>query len=382
MPRGISQDECDSREDRNRPVSADSDRATMRAAVVTELGEPVTDGDVELPVPGPGQALVKLETSGVCHTELHAAHGDWPVEPRPPFVPGHEGYGVVVAVGEGVTDREVGDQVGNAWLWSACVRCEYCRTGREKLCENQTNGGYRNDGSFGSYMLMFAAYAPRIPDETDPLEVAPILCAGVTVYKGSKATDTRPGQWVAIFGIGGLGHVAAQYARAMGLRVVAVDVDRATLDLARRLGAEVSVDGHDRDPVAEVQRQTGGVHGVLVTAMAPEPFSQATGFVRRGGTIVLVGLPPGDFPLPISDVVRPGLTVRGAIVGTLTAMAVGSIVGSGVVILPRRFGSEAECVRPIGRRRWRSRQRCPRSRAPVRCRRRCRPQRHRCSCRC
>lgn len=295
------------------PESAD---VTMRAAVVTELGAPLTVTEMALPTPGPGEVLVKLETSGVCHTDLHAAHGDWPVKPQPPFVPGHEGYGTVVAVGSGVTDLKIGDKVGNAWLWSACGRCEYCRTGWETLCESQRNGGYSVNGSFGDHMLVDATYAPRIPDGVDPLEVAPILCAGVTVYKGLKVTDTRPGQWVAISGVGGLGHVAVQYARAMGLRVVAVDIDDDKLALARRLGAEVTVNGRSLHAVDEVQQATGGVHGVLVTAVAPEPFSQAIGFARRGGTIVLVGLPPGDFPLRIFDVVLRGLTIRGSIVGT------------------------------------------------------------------
>ncbi|WP_201778153.1 alcohol dehydrogenase AdhP [Mycolicibacterium chubuense] len=289
---------------------------TMRAAVVHQLSSPLTIDELELPKPDYGEALVKLETSGVCHTDLHAAHGDWPVKPTPPFVPGHEGYGTVVAVGDGVDDLKVGDKVGNAWLWSACGRCEYCRTGWETLCEHQRNGGYTVNGSFGSYMLVNAAYAARIPDGVDPVEVAPILCAGVTVYKGLKVTDTRPGQWVAISGIGGLGHVAVQYATAMGLRVVAIDVDDAKLALATSLGAEVVVNARTADVVAEVRNATGGVHGVLVTAVHPEAFGQAIGLARRGGTIVFVGLPPGDFPASIFDIVLKGLTIRGSIVGT------------------------------------------------------------------
>ena len=288
----------------------------MQAAVVTGFGEPLSIEERDLPKPGYGEALVKLVTSGVCHTDLHAAHGDWPVKPTPPFIPGHEGFGTVVAVGEGVDDLQVGDMVGNAWLWSACGRCEYCRTGWETLCESQRNGGYSVDGSFGSYMLVDADFAARIPEGVDPVEVAPILCAGVTVYKGLKVTDTRPGQWVAISGIGGLGHVAVQYARAMGLRVVAIDVDDTKLDLATRLGAEVAVNARTADVVAEVQKATGGVHGVLVTAVHREAFGQAIGLARRGGTIVFVGLPPGDFPAPIFDIVLKGLTIRGSIVGT------------------------------------------------------------------
>ena len=288
----------------------------MRAAVVTGFGDPLQIVEMDLPTPGFGEALVRLETSGICHTDLHAAQGDWPVKPTPPFVPGHEGCGTVVAVGDGVEDLRVGDKVGNAWLWSACGHCEYCRTGWETLCESQRNGGYSVNGSFGSYMLVNAAYAARLPDGMDLLEVAPILCAGVTVYKGLKVTDTRPGQWVAISGIGGLGHIAVQYARAMGLRVVAIDVDDAKLDLAARLGAELTVNARTTDVVAKVQEAVGGVHGVLVTAVHPQAFGQAIGLARRGGTIVFNGLPPGDFPAPIFDIVLKGLTIRGSIVGT------------------------------------------------------------------
>ncbi|MDH6197752.1 propanol-preferring alcohol dehydrogenase [Mycobacterium frederiksbergense] len=289
---------------------------TMRAAVVAEFGAPLQVSELELPTPGPGEALVKLETSGVCHTDLHAAHGDWPVKPSPPFIPGHEGCGTVVALGPGVQGLKVGDKVGNAWLWSACGSCEYCRTGWETLCEQQRNGGYSVNGSFGSYMLVDADFAVRIPDGVDPVEVAPILCAGVTVYKGLKVTDTRPGQWVAISGVGGLGHIAVQYARAMGLRVVAIDIDDAKLALAGELGAEVTVNATTSDVVAEVQKATGGVHAALVTAVHPQAFGQAIGLTRRGGTIVFNGLPPGDFPAPIFDIVLKGLTIRGSIVGT------------------------------------------------------------------
>lgn len=290
--------------------------STMRAAVVTTFGKDLEVKDVEIATPGPGQVLVKNIASGVCHTDLHAAEGDWPVKPTPPFIPGHEGVGRVEAVGEGVTDLAVGDLVGNAWLWSACGVCEYCRTGWETLCESQSNGGYSVDGSFGQYMLVDAKYAPRLPENADPIEVAPVLCAGVTVYKGLKVTDTRPGQWVVISGVGGLGHVAVQYAVAMGLRVAAVDVADDKLQLAKHFGAEVLVNASETDPVAAIQQATGGAHGVLVTAVHPSAFGQAIGMVRRGGTIVFNGLPPGDFPAPIFDVVLKAITVRGSIVGT------------------------------------------------------------------
>ncbi|WP_167995986.1 alcohol dehydrogenase AdhP [Arthrobacter pigmenti] len=288
----------------------------MQAAVVNQFGADLAVQDVEVPTPGPGQALVRLVSSGVCHTDLHAAEGDWPVKPSPPFVPGHEGVGEVVSVGEGVTDVAVGDFVGNAWLWSACGTCEYCRTGWETLCESQQNGGYSVDGSFGQYMLVETRFAARIPDGVDLVEIAPVLCAGVTVYKGLKVTETQPGQWVVISGIGGLGHIAVQYAVAMGLRVAAVDIAEDKLALARRHGAEITVNAAFEDPATAIQEKTGGAHGVLVTAVHPSAFGQAIAMARRGGTIVFNGLPPGDFPAPIFAIVLKGLTVRGSIVGT------------------------------------------------------------------
>ena len=289
---------------------------TMRAAVVTAPGAPLIVTDVPIPSPGRHQALVKVKTSGVCHTDLHAAHGDWPVAPKANLIPGHEGYGEVVAIGKGVTTLEVGQIVGNAWLWSACGTCSYCRTGWETLCPEQQNGGYSVDGSFGEYMLVDERFAARIPEGADPVEVAPVLCAGVTVYTGLKMTGVRPGEWVVISGIGGLGHIAVQYARAMGMRVAAVDVDDAKLTLARKHGAEVTVNATKEEPGTAIQREIGGSHGVLVTAVHPRAFGQALAMTRRGATIVFNGLPPGDFPANIFDIVLRAITIRGSIVGT------------------------------------------------------------------
>jgi len=290
--------------------------AMMKAAVVRAFGAPLTIDEVPVPQPGPGQVQVKIEASGVCHTDLHAADGDWPVKPTLPFIPGHEGVGYVSAVGSGVSRVKEGDRVGIPWLYSACGYCEHCLQGWETLCEKQQNTGYSVNGGYGEYVVADPNYVGLLPDKVGFVEIAPILCAGVTVYKGLKVTDTRPGQWVVISGIGGLGHVAVQYARAMGLRVAAVDIDDAKLDLARRLGAEVAVNARDTDPAAWLQKEIGGAHGVLVTAVSPKAFSQAIGMVRRGGTIALNGLPPGDFGTPIFDVVLKGITIRGSIVGT------------------------------------------------------------------
>jgi propanol-preferring alcohol dehydrogenase len=289
---------------------------TMKAAVVTELGRPLDIREVPVPRPGPGQVLMRVRASGVCHTDLHAAMGDWPVKPSPPFIPGHEGVGEVAELGAGVDHLKEGDRIGVPWLHSACGRCEHCTGGWETLCEGQTNTGYSTDGGYAEYVLAEADYVGRLPDGLEFGPAAPVLCAGVTVYKGLKETEVRPGQWVAISGIGGLGHMAVQYARAMGMNVVAVDVAEDKLALARKLGAEVAINAAELDPGAEVTRQLGGVHGALVTAVSPRAFAQATAMLRRHGTMSLVGLPPGDFPLPIFETVLKRLTIRGSIVGT------------------------------------------------------------------
>ena len=295
---------------------------SMRAGVVRSFTADLEIAEVPIPTVGPHQALVKVDYSGVCHTDLHAARGDWPVKPTPPFIPGHEGVGHVVAVGDSVTRVAVGDLVGNAWLASACGECEYCQTGWETLCPNQQNSGYSVDGSFGQYMVVDARYCSVLPDGVDPAAAAPVLCAGVTVYKGLKMTDTQPGEWVLVSGIGGLGHLAVQYAVAMGRRVAAIDVDDAKLALATKHGAEVVVNAaQEADPAARLQELTGGVHGALVTAVNAHAFPQAVGALRRGGTVALVGLPPDQFPLDIFTTVLFGLTVRGSIVGTRKDMS-------------------------------------------------------------
>jgi alcohol dehydrogenase, propanol-preferring len=289
----------------------------MKAAVVHKFGQPLMIEDVPVPVPGPGEILVKVMACGVCHTDLHAAEGDWPVKPALPFIPGHEVAGVVAALGPGVTDFKPGDLVGVAWLHDACMRCEYCETGWETVCEHQHNTGYSCDGGFAEYVIAAAPFAARLPVGVDFAQIAPILCAGVTSYKGLKETEARPGEWVAISGIGGLGQVAVQYAKAMGLHVAALDIAPDKLALALAAGADVAVDAQSPDAVAQVLQATnGGAHGVLVTAVSPPAFSQALQVVRRRGTISLVGLPPGEFPTPIFDVVLKRLTVRGSIVGT------------------------------------------------------------------
>jgi len=287
----------------------------MKAAVVREFGAPLDVCEVDKPKVEPGRIIVKIEATGVCHTDLHAATGDWPVKPSLPFIPGHEGVGYVEEVGEGVTSVKVGDRVGVPWLYTACGHCKYCKSGWETLCKQQKNTGYSVDGSFAEYVLADPDYVGKIPDNLGFAEVAPILCAGVTVYKGLKETEVKPGESVVISGIGGLGHMAVQYAKAMGMNVIAVDIDDKKLELAKSLGASITINAKTEDPVEKLAGQ-GGAEGVLITAVSTSSFSQGFNMLSRKGTMSLVGLPPGDFPLPIFDTVLSRKTIRGSIVGT------------------------------------------------------------------
>jgi len=289
---------------------------TMKAAVLHEFGKPLKIEQVPVKSPGENQVLVKVVSSGVCHTDLHACMGDWPVKPKLPLIPGHEAVGHVVALGRGVTNLKEGDIVGAPWLFSACGCCEYCITGWETLCESQQNGGYSVDGGYAEYVVADARYVARFPEGINFQEMAPITCAGVTVYKGIKETEAKPGEWVAISGIGGLGHLAVQYAKAMGMHVAAIDVSDEKLALAKRLGADLTVNAREQAPGAFLKEETGGMHGALVTAVSPIAFEQALSTLRRKGTIALNGLPAGSFGLPIFDTVLNRFTVRGSIVGT------------------------------------------------------------------
>ncbi|PZP33263.1 MAG: alcohol dehydrogenase AdhP [Roseateles depolymerans] len=304
----------------------------MKAAVVHEFGKPLEIEDVDVPEVPPGQVLVKVVASGVCHTDLHAADGDWPVKPTLPFIPGHEGVGYVARVGAGVKFLKEGDRVGVPWLHTSCGHCEHCMGGWETLCDHQEMTGYTVNGGYAEYVLADPGYVGHLPANLDFAPAAPVLCAGVTVYKGLKQLDCKPGDWVAISGVGGLGHMAVQYAKAMGFHVIAVDVAEDKLALARTLGADVTLNAATQDVVAEVQKQLRGAHGVLVTAVSRQAFAQGVGMLHKRGTMSLVGLPPGGFELPIFDVVLNAKTVRGSIVGTrLDLMEALQFAGEGKV---------------------------------------------------
>ena len=290
--------------------------STYRAAVVHSFGQPLVLEDVIARPLEAGQVRVRVEACGLCHTDIHAAHGDWPVKPQPPFVPGHEGIGTVVELGPGVTEVALGERVAMPWLGYACGMCEYCVSGRETLCEHQQNTGYSIDGGFGEYATAYARYVVPVPDGLNAIDAAPLTCAGVTTYKAVKVAGTRPSDLVAVFGIGGLGHLAVQYALIAGGDVVAVDLLDSKLQLARALGAGYSVNASTDDPVAVIQ-QLGGADQAIVLAVTPKAFEQAFKSLKRGGTLVCVGLPAeNEMKLPIFETVLGGIKVIGSIVGT------------------------------------------------------------------
>ncbi len=289
---------------------------TYRAAVVHSFTEPLTIEQVPKPELGPGQILVKVEASGLCHTDIHAAHGDWPVKPSPPFIPGHEGVGIVRELGPDVTEVALGDRVAMPWLGYACGVCDYCVSGWETLCLEQKNMGYGIDGGFGEYAVAYARYVVQVPEGIDPFDAAPLTCAGVTTYKAVKVAGTRPSDLVAIFGVGGLGHMAIQYAKIAGGRVIAVDLLDEKLELAKELGAEFTVNAAHEDPVEAIQK-LGGADQAIALAVSPKAFEQAFASLRRGGKLVFVALPAeNEMTLPIFETVLNGITVVGSIVGT------------------------------------------------------------------
>jgi len=285
-------------------------------AVARESRKPLRIEEVSFRDPEPDELLVRLHASGVCHTDLHAIDCDWPVKPNLPFIPGHEGVGVVFKAGRDVHNVKEGDRVGLPWLHEACGQCEWCVTGWESLCPVAEYGGYAANGSFAEYALAPAAYVGHIPATLSDVEAAPMLCAGLSAWKALKETEATAGQWVAISGIGGLGQMAIQFAVTMGLHVIAIDIDAKKLLRAKDLGAEITLSAREPGAAQTVQKAIGGAHGVIVTAVSIAAFRQAIDMTRRRGTCVFVGLPPGDVPMPLFDIVLKRLTIRGSLAGT------------------------------------------------------------------
>lgn len=293
--------------------------ATMRAHVITAHGSAPILQAIAIPTPGPGEVLIRVAACGVCHSDIHAVDGDWAPPSNLPLIPGHEITGHVVAHGPGVSAPAIGTAVGVAWMASACGQCEYCLSGMETICPQAEATGYTRDGGYAEFVTARADFLATIPDGTDLTRIAPILCAGVTTYRGLKNSRARPGQFAAIIGVGGLGHIAIQYAKAMGLRPIAVDVDPAKLELARRLGAEMIFHAVQDGTQAVLEATGGGCHAVLVTATTPAAFEQGIGITRAAGTTVFIGIPPtaqDKISLSIIGLVNGEKSVRGSNVGT------------------------------------------------------------------
>jgi len=307
--------------------------------------------DRPIPEPGPGQVTVKMLASGLCHTDIHAAHGDWPVKPTLPFVPGHEGVGTVYAVGAGVPNLKVGDMVASPWLGFACGECQHCLTGWEALCTKQHNTGYSVDGCYAEYYLANAAFATKVPDGVTAFDAAPLTCAGVTTYKAIKVGNVRPTDLVAISGIGGLGHLALQYAKIFGGTVAAIDVTEEKLQLAKDLGADILIDARTED-VASVLQAHGGADVAIALAADNHSFETAYAGLRRGGRLILVALPAGgELKIPVFQTVLNGTSVIGSIVGTRADLAdVFTLHAQGrtkVIAEPREFDSVNESFAEI-----------------------------------
>ena len=287
----------------------------MLAAVVPTLGAPLEIREVPIPTPGPGQVQVKIEASGLCHTDIHAARGDWPVKPKDRLIPGHEGVGHVTAIGEGVDLVAVGDRVALPWLGHACGHCRYCVAGWETYCTSPQYMGYTIDGSYAEYAIGFASHVVKVPDGINPVDAAPLTCAGVTTYKAIKVGRPQPGETAAVVGIGGLGHLGLQYAKIFGATTIAIDVEDEKLQLAKDLGADHVVDARG-DQAAELAA-VGGVDLALVTVPSPAAMRAAHAALNPNGRLVIVGLPADNrLELPVFETVLKGISVIGSLVGT------------------------------------------------------------------
>jgi alcohol dehydrogenase, propanol-preferring len=293
----------------------------MKAAVVHSFDKPLTIEDVLKPKADSGEVVVKIETCGLCHSDIHAAHGDWPFKPNLPLIPGHEAVGIVESVGNGVKEVKEGDRVAIPWMGYACGSCRDCVSGWETRCEQQVATGYMVDGGYAEYAKANARFVGKVPDGVDSLAAGPLTCAGVTAYKAVKVSGAASSDLVAVFGIGGLGHLAVQYAAIAGATVVAVDLFEEKLNLAKELGATYAIDASKANPMEEIKK-LGGADFAICVAVSPKAFEQAFGSLRRGGTAVFVGLPADQYvQLSIFDIVAGNIKIVGSTLGNRVDLA-------------------------------------------------------------
>lgn len=267
-----------------------------------------------------GEALLKMDCCGVCHTDLHVKNGDF--GDATGIILGHEGIGIVKEIGPGVTSLKVGDRASVAWFFKGCGHCEYCTSGNETLCRTVENAGFTVDGGMAEECIVEADYSVKVPDGLDSAAASSVTCAGVTTYKAVKVSGIKPGKWIAIYGLGGLGNLALQYAKnVFNAKVIAVDVNDAQLQFAKEMGADLIVNSLKEDAAKVIQEQTGGAHAAVVTAVAKAAFNSAVDAMRAGGRIVAVGLPPESMSLNIPRLVLDGIQVVGSLVGTREDLA-------------------------------------------------------------
>ncbi|MGQ7538427.1 alcohol dehydrogenase AdhP [Streptococcus suis] len=320
----------------------------MKAVVVNPESTGVVVVEKELRPLEAGEALVQIEYCGVCHTDLHVANGDFGKVPG--RVLGHEGIGIVTEIAPGVTSLKVGDRVSVAWFFQGCGMCEYCTTGRETLCRTVKNAGYSVDGGMAEQCIVTADYAVKVPEGLDPAQASSITCAGVTCYKAIKEAHLEPGQWIAIYGAGGLGNLAVQYAKKVfNAHVIAVDVNNDKLELAKEVGADVTINGLEVEDVPGYIKEItgGGVHSTVVTAVSKVAFNQAIDSVRAGGYVVAVGLPSEYMDLSIVKTVLDGIKVVGSLVGTRKDLEEAFHFGAMGLVVPvvqKRPVEDAEAV--------------------------------------
>jgi propanol-preferring alcohol dehydrogenase len=322
----------------------------MRAAVVPAFGAPLEIRDLPVPEAGPGQVVVRIEASGLCHTDIHAARGEWPVKPKMPLVPGHEGVGTVVAVGDGPSPVAVGDRVALPWLGQACGHCRSCVAGWETYCTSPQYMGYTMDGGYAEYTLGYASHVVKVPEGVTSFDAAPLTCAGVTTYKALKVAHPQPNENAMVVGIGGLGHLGLQYAKVFGTTTIAMDVEDEKLQLAKELGADHVLDA--RTDQAESLTALGRVDIALVTVPSPAAMRAAHAALNPNGRLVLVGLPADNrLELPVFETVLKGISVIGSLVGTRNDLAdcfaLHAAGRTKVVAQPRRLEDVNDCFEEV-----------------------------------
>ncbi len=289
----------------------------MKAAILRDFKQRLSIEEVERPRPEADEVLIQVEACGACHSDLHVADGDWTQLAgivKRPLILGHEIAGQVVEKGGRVRDLQIGDRVGVPWIHWSCGECEFCREGNENLCTRQKITGVTVDGGYAEFVKAPATHTLKIPDGLSALEAAPLFCAGLTVYRALKGSIVA-GQRLAVFGVGGLGHLAVQFGRAFGAEVTAIDISEEKLELARTLGASDALNAATTDVIKQLRRK-GGVHVSLVTSAAKAAYDTAFAGLRPTGTLLVVGLPAENICFPPILMAAREVRIRASTVGT------------------------------------------------------------------